>query len=209
MNSSIIGYSLEDQPWTGCWIILEFYDVEGLTSCVVEMLEVEDTATLAPIEEDESDDWRSYRIFANRTESGNGGWCDPEHGLSLGPCLWIVPYLLCSWRVAEHTLHFPHFLLAPSDNDQVCECGAAGNTQLFDGDLLTGIRVDDLVCQRETASSLAVLVAILSSHYCYWFLDCAPEGDVNVMFCIPWNEFYFDLLFSEAVPVVCTDGVVC
>ena len=33
--------------------------------------------------------------------------------------------------------------------------------KLFDGDLLTGMRVDDLVSARETASSLAVLVAIL------------------------------------------------
>ena len=67
----------------------------------------------------------------------------------------------CAIFIVQFTLHFPHFLLAPSDNDQVCECGAAGNTQLFDGDLLTGMRVNDLVSARETASSLAVLVAIL------------------------------------------------
>ena len=62
--------------------------------------------------------------------------------------------------MAKHTLHAQHFLLASSDNDQVCECGAAGNARLFDGDLFTGVR-DDVLSPRETASSLAVLIATL------------------------------------------------
>jgi len=61
-------------------------------------------------------------------------------------CLYVHAYGLCHLYCAvdeqQRTLHVPHFLFAFSDNDQVFECGAAGNVRLVDGDEGTGKLVD-------------------------------------------------------------------
>jgi len=89
--------------------------------------------------------------------------------------LWIVPSLLCSWRVAKRNLHVPHLLFASSDNDQVCECGAAGNARLVEGDegmgILSPLRLLDVtgllrIIPSWSARTL-VFVIILNSWYCY------------------------------------------
>ena len=50
-----------------------------------------------------------------RLERLSGGLCDPGHGRFLGPCLWTVPSLRCTWNVAWQT---PLDLLASWDSGQ-------------------------------------------------------------------------------------------
>ena len=51
----------------------------------------------------------------------NGGLWEPGHGLSRGPCLWTVPSLWWSCRVARHTLQTPVALLTSCDKGQDCD----------------------------------------------------------------------------------------
>jgi len=113
--------------------------------------------------------WSSFALFLALI-SAFMCWCAVKQSVNLGPCLWFVPFLLCSWGVAKHTLHVPHFLFAFSDNDQVCECGAAGNARLVEGDEGTGRLIDVTGLLRIIPSWSArtlVFVVILDSLYFY------------------------------------------